>query len=140
MSASLVLDASAAVRMVVDPAAPSLAGTVKEADSVVAPWLFAAEVANAIWKYVRAGVIPAQQAALRVSAAQALCHGIVPDMTTGTAGSLLHEALHEACRLNHPVYDLVYVVLARRTGATLASCDRRLADLASGLGVPTLDG
>jgi len=40
------------------------------------------------------------------------------------------EALALACHLNHPVYDCLYLALARREAATLISTDRRLRNLA----------
>ena len=39
---------------------------------------------------------------------------------------LVAEAFTESLRLNHSVYDLLYFVLARRTGATLFTPDRKL--------------
>ena len=50
---------------------------------------------------------------------------------------LMIEALHQAVALSHPVYDLLYAVLARRTGAGVLTCDRRLATLLDSLGVPS---
>jgi len=44
--------------------------------------------------------------------------------------SLQAEALALAIRLNHPVYDCLYLALARREAATLVSCDQRLLRLA----------
>ncbi|MEB3297655.1 MAG: hypothetical protein VKL23_08995 [Cyanobacteriota bacterium] len=35
-----------------------------------------------------------------------------------------------ACHLNHPVYDCLYLALARREAASLISSDRRLNALA----------
>lgn len=46
------------------------------------------------------------------------------------------EALTEGMRLQHPAYDLIYAILARRTGSALLTCDRRLANLAQELGIP----
>ena len=40
------------------------------------------------------------------------------------------EALHEAMRLEHTVYDMLYLTLARRTGSALVTLDKRLAALA----------
>ena len=40
------------------------------------------------------------------------------------------EALALACHLDHPVYDCLYLALARREAATLVSADRRLNALA----------
>lgn len=63
MSAVLVLDASAAVRAVMDAAAqpPSL-DRLSGASAVLAPTLLRVEIANALWKYQRAGVISAAEA------------------------------------------------------------------------------
>ncbi|MCT4364708.1 MAG: type II toxin-antitoxin system VapC family toxin [Synechococcaceae cyanobacterium MAG-AL1] len=41
------------------------------------------------------------------------------------------EALALACHLNHPVYDCLYLALARREAATLLTADRRLQSLAA---------
>ena len=48
---------------------------------------------------------------------------------------LVVEALSEAVRLNHPVYDLMYLVLARRHAATLFTLDRKLQQLCLDNGV-----
>jgi len=48
------------------------------------------------------------------------------------------ESLHEALRLNHPVYDLYFLVLARRNGATLLTVDEKLKRLALDCGVSVL--
>ena len=42
---------------------------------------------------------------------------------------LQSEALRESIRLDHSTYDMFYFVLARRTGATLLTLDRKLIDL-----------
>ncbi len=52
----LVPDASAAVRLVMRAeAADKLLKPVSAATLVIAPGLYASEVANALWKYVKAG-------------------------------------------------------------------------------------
>ena len=71
------------------------------------------EVANALWRL--------QQ---RLSRAADLVDHIEPDRT------LLAEALALATHLDHPVYDCLYLVLARREVALLLSTDRRLLELA----------
>ena len=40
------------------------------------------------------------------------------------------EALALACHLNHPVYDCLYLALARREAAFLLTADQRLQRLA----------
>lgn len=56
------------------------------------------------------------------------------------ASDLFEEVFPESVRLNYSVYDLFYLVLARRLGALLATCNRRLAALARECGVPVLLG
>ena len=40
------------------------------------------------------------------------------------------EALALACHLNHPVYDCLYLALARREAAAVLTADKRLMALA----------
>ena len=44
---------------------------------------------------------------------------------------LLAEALALACHLDHPVYDCLYLALARREAAVLVTADQRLQQLAA---------
>ena len=41
------------------------------------------------------------------------------------------EALALACHLDHPVYDCLYLALARREAALLLTADQRLLQLAA---------
>ena len=132
---TLVLDASAAVRIVVGPAPEEIVAGLESADEVIAPSLFAEEVSNALWKYVHAGVLTHSDAIARVRTALSLCDVLLP---VDDDESFLKEAFNEACRLDHPVYDLLYLVTARRNAAVLATCDHRLATLASSQGVLVL--
>ena len=45
------------------------------------------------------------------------------------------EAYHEALRLKHSVYDMLYLTLARRNGATLVTLDEKLMHLCEDHGV-----
>jgi predicted nucleic acid-binding protein len=45
------------------------------------------------------------------------------------------EALHEAMRLHHSAYDMLYLISARRIGATLVTLDQRLNALAAKEGI-----
>lgn len=127
----VVLDASAAVRMVtrMDPV-PGVSLAVSQADLVTAPWLFGSEVASALWKYVSHDQLSLFEAMSMMSSALSQV-----DQVVATDLALLSESLSESCQLNHPVYDMVYAVLARRLGARLATCDRRLARVATSIGV-----
>jgi len=129
----LVLDASAAVRLVMrGEAAQGLLEPVSNARVVAAPTLYASEVANALWKYVKAGGLEADTALERYEEAMALIDDLTPDAELAT------EALTEAVRYAHPVYDLLYAVLARRTGCTVLTRDERLKTLLARMGINSM--
>jgi predicted nucleic acid-binding protein len=129
----LVLDASAAVRMVMRAEdADELLESVATATVVAAPSLYASEVANALWKYVKAGNLDAETALERLEESINLIDAFTPDWELTT------EALTEAVRFKHPVYDLLYAVLARRTGCAVLTMDERLRTLLGQMGVGTV--
>ena len=51
------------------------------------------------------------------------------------AKTVLAAASTESVRLEHSSYDLFYLILARREGATLFTIDRKLQDLCARNGV-----
>ncbi len=105
---------------------------VAEAEKVIAPSLFDAEVANVLWKYSKAGYIDENNAKLTSALALQLVDEYMP------TSEIAVEALHEAIRLNHPVYDMYYMVLARRNAATLLTVDEKLKEICKANGVETL--
>jgi predicted nucleic acid-binding protein len=118
------MDASTAVRAVMDAfAQPTLLDRLAAAAVVIAPTLMRVEAANALWKYHRAGVISANDARDRHAEIEMLVNRFIDEQT------LFPEALQLAADLDHPVYDAVYAVTARRHAATLLSFDRRLHGL-----------
>jgi predicted nucleic acid-binding protein len=130
VSIVVALDASAAIRAVMDAAAqPTLLDRLAAAAVVVAPTLLRLEAANALWKYQRAGVIDAAAALSRHAEAGALVHRFVDEQT------LFPEALRLAADLDHPVYDAMYAVTARRHAAILLTFDRRLHGLCTRSGI-----
>ena len=130
MSLPLVLDASAAVHIVMrDAQAAPLIQHLREAPVVLAPRVLAAETGNALWKYQRSGALAPEEAHNRLSEALTLADRFEPDE------ELIHEALFEAGHRDHPVYDLLYLTLARRHGAGVLTRDHRLAELAQVLGI-----
>ncbi|MEA5474640.1 type II toxin-antitoxin system VapC family toxin [Synechococcus sp. CCY9201] len=124
--ASLVLDASAVVR-IIEGAEPAVRfqEAVLKADLVLAPELMLSEVANALWRLQRAGHLEADGLQERLSRAAELVDVIEPDR------HLQAEALALACHLDHPVYDCLYLALARREAAVLLTDDQRLQQLAA---------
>lgn len=125
MALACVLDASAAVRLILaDPAAADLAERVGGAALVLAPELMVTELANTLWKLQRADRLNDLDPQELLAEARELVDRLEPDR------HLQAEALALACHLNHPVYDCLYLALARREAASLISSDRRLNALA----------
>ena len=126
MASAAVLDASAALRVITcDPSAAAWAESLQQAALVLAPELMLSEVANTLWKLHRAGNLNGLDPQLLLADARDLVDQIEPDR------HLQVEALSLACHLNHPVYDCLYLALARREAATLLTADRRLQSLAA---------
>lgn len=125
-STKLVLDASAVVRMMEEsPQAAEFRELVITAEVVLAPELMLTEVANALWRLQRAGQLELEGLHQRLSKASDLVDHIEPDR------HLQVEALALACHLDHPVYDCLYLALARREAAMLLTADQRLEKLAA---------
>jgi predicted nucleic acid-binding protein len=117
-----VLDASGAVHLVMNGEyASSLAAKLEAAAVVMAPDLFCSETANSLWKYVRAGELTLDLALTRFEQCMGLADSLIPER------ALAPEALVAAARHQHSVYDMMYAVLARRSGATVITMDRGFA-------------
>jgi predicted nucleic acid-binding protein len=120
----LVVDASVAVKWLVpernsDDANQLLA----DQHELYAPRLMAYEAGNALWrKAQRREIEPVQAVGLVASLADVSMTWIDVDDV-----ELSHDALRLALALRHPIYDCVYLALARRIGATLVTADARFA-------------
>lgn len=122
MTARAVLDASAAVRLVLNGEyASQLAAKLEDMAIVTTPDLFCSETANALLKYVRAGTLTLDLSITRWEQ----CLSLTDSLISGR--SLASEALAAAARYQHSVYDMMYAVLARRSAATVITTDRGFA-------------
>jgi predicted nucleic acid-binding protein len=98
--------------------------------SLVAPELMKVEVAYALWKKRRQEEIDDRD-----------CHLILRALSAGAVryvsdGDLFEEAFRIACDIDHPVYDCLYLALAKAERGKVVTADTRLLDKAgrSGLG------
>ena len=125
-----MLDASVAVQWFArEPGSEASAALVEGKQPLVAPDIMPLEVANALWKKVRHGDVPAgdlQPAVTRILAS---------DITLVPTLALLERAARLSVEIGHPVYDCVYLVLAEERGAPLASIDERLRTAARARGL-----
>ncbi len=126
----IVLDASAVAQIVFGSReGDALREFMLEGEKSIAPDLVRSELANVFWKYHQAGILERKDAQVRLSEAISLIDEIHP------SDDLIVEAFNEAVRLNHSAYDMLYLVLARRTGSTLFTLDKKLQEACLETGV-----
>ena len=130
----IVIDANVAIEV----ARNSERGTqfetrILQEDKIIAPSLLVSEVANATWKHATFGSMDEKDWTYLFTAALGQIDEFVSDE------KLFPEALSEAVIRKHPVYDMLYFVLARRTASPLLTCDHKLAKICHDNGVECIE-
>lgn len=116
----LVIDASIAVKWVVEEEGTDAALGLRADFLFVAPELLVAECANILWKKVQRGELLRDEAVMasRLLERSGIDH--VP------MRGMLEQATELAITLAHPAYDCVYRAVARQRNARFVTADRRL--------------
>jgi predicted nucleic acid-binding protein len=128
-----VVDASVAIKWFIPEGDHEKALRLRQARfALVAPDLMKVEVANALWKKRRQGEID-----------DGVCEAILTEMLSGAVryvpdGDLFEAAFRMSCDIDHPVYDCLYLALARAERGKLVTADARLLDKASRSGLDRL--
>ena len=117
---ALVVDASIAVKWVVEEEGTAQALALRRQATLAAAELLVAECANILWKKARRGELSKEQALLAARLLQAADIELVPTRT------LLAPATRLAIELDHPAYDCVHLALAIETGRRFVTADERL--------------
>jgi predicted nucleic acid-binding protein len=115
-----VVDASIAVKWVVEETGTAAALVLLQAGRIIAPELLLAECANILWKKARRRELSKEEAIL----AARLLQGA--DMEIVSTRSLLESATSIAIELDHAAYDCVYIALAAASGCRFVTADDRL--------------
>jgi predicted nucleic acid-binding protein len=118
---TIVVDASTAIRWLFkldfsDRAEALLAS----GERLIAPDLVLAEMASAIWKFVRFAGVSADSATAVMSESDQHFDELVP------SNGLKDRALALALELRHPVYDCFYLALAQQRNSVVVTTDQRL--------------
>ncbi len=125
-----VLDASAALELALDREDSRRFRTgLRGAERILAPDIFASEITSAFWKYSVHKELSGEECRRGL----AFCLDIVDDLLE--TRSLCPEVLVEAVNSNHSVYDMFYLVLARRQYAVLFTRDRKMKAIAEEMGI-----
>lgn len=129
----VVCDASAALEIALDRNdAERYKDVLKKADIVLVPDIYPSEISNALWKYVTI----AGQEIEKCEKALDFCLGLYDDIIE--TRNLCREAFSESIRHKHPVYDIFYLVIARRNNAALVSKDKKLLKISKTMGIETI--
>lgn len=129
----IVLDASAGMEIALDRSRAEVFNKkLLAASKVIAPDLYKIEVANVIWKYVKANLLEKARANKTLKLAQNLVDEFI-DIAENN-----EETMNESIRIGHSTYDLLYFTLARRYSATLLTLDIKLKKIAENAGIEVL--
>ncbi len=122
----VVIDTSAAAEIVMQREhAREYAGHIEDADWVIAPTLYISEINNVFWKYHRFEDMPILDCESYIRNAVE-----IPDEYISEK-ELYMEAFALGCNARMPVYDMFFLVLARRHNAWLLTLDRKLKETAA---------
>ena len=118
-----VYDASVVVALFIDhPWSGATRQILMQDQDARAPAFILVESANALWTNVRRQTISSDRAVLALRLMPWTIR-LEPD------ASLIESALQIALRVDHPVYDCLYLALAERETLPLITADRKLASI-----------
>ena len=126
----VVLDACAGIEIALSRSdAAKYEKIITNASKVISSDLYKAEVANVLWKYHKSGLLNKNEVTQRLH----YCTELVDEFIDIDENN--EEALNEGIRIDHSIYDLLYLTLARRSGATLLTQDEKLKNIAKENGI-----
>jgi predicted nucleic acid-binding protein len=117
---TLVIDASIAIKWVVEEQGTSEALALRQRAKLIAPDLLVAECANILWKKVQRRELAKEEAVIAAGLLQGVDIELLP------MRSLLESAARMAIELDHPAYDCIYLALAVANDCPLVTADERL--------------
>ena len=116
---TLVIDASIAVKWVVEEHNTPEALTLRQKAKLIAPELLVAECANILWKKVKREELLKQEALLAARLLQGAEIELLPTR------SLFETATRMTIEIDHPAYDCLYLALAVEKECPFVTADER---------------
>jgi predicted nucleic acid-binding protein len=113
----LVIDASVAVKWVIDESGTPEALLLRGQGRLIAPELLVAECANVLWKKVQRKELSQDEALLAARLLQSAEIELMPTR------SLLEAATRLSIDLGHPAYDCLYLALAVESDCCFVTAD-----------------
>ena len=131
---SVVVEASVAIKWVVDDDCTQGALAVLQQFGLLSPDLIFAECANILWKKVRLSEITQDEAIEAASLIRIAKIEVLP------VRCLVESALRLAIELDHAAYDCVYLALALQNDCPFVTADQRLRRKVAQSGDPRFTG
>jgi predicted nucleic acid-binding protein len=126
----VVLDCNAAIEVVLKREKGAIFRQIIESsEKTITSEFFRVETANVIRKYYKGNYIKKDDCNKLLELTESLIDEFIPKSENNL------EALNEAIRLDYSAYDMLYLTLARRTGALLLTLDRPLNKIAKKEGI-----
>ena len=119
---TLVVDASVAIKWVVEEEGTDLALALRQKARLIAPDLIVAECATILWKKAQRKELSKDEALIAARLLQSAEMELVP------ARALMEFATRLAIQLDHPAYDCLYLALAVENGCRFVTADERLVN------------
>jgi predicted nucleic acid-binding protein len=116
---TLVIDASIAVKWVVEEDGTPEALALRQKAKLIAPELLVAECANILWKKVQRNELLKEEALLAARLLQGAEIELVPTR------SLFEAATRMSIEIDHPAYDCLYLALAVEKKCQFVTADQR---------------
>ncbi|NGN40080.1 type II toxin-antitoxin system VapC family toxin [Mesorhizobium sp. CGMCC 1.15528] len=127
----MIIDASVASHWFVDTEFSKAADPFRALPGLVAPTFLLVETAHVLYKRARAGEIAPEKCGESIELLRDSMSELISD------AELLPHALALALKIQHPVYDCLYLALATQRQQPIVTADRRLAALAGTHSIPT---
>jgi predicted nucleic acid-binding protein len=119
---TLVIDASIAIKWVVEEEGTDLALALRQKARFMAPDLIVAECANILWKKVQRKELNKDEALIAARLLQSAEIELVPSR------ALMESTTRLAIELDHPAYDCLYLALAGEHRCRFVTADQRLVN------------
>jgi predicted nucleic acid-binding protein len=116
---TLVIDASIAVKWVVEEVGTQQALALRKQAKLIAPELLVVECANILWKKVQRDELTRQEALLAARLLQA------SEVELRPTRAVLEAATRIAIDVDHPAYDCLYLALAVENECRFVTADER---------------
>ncbi|MCL2294662.1 MAG: type II toxin-antitoxin system VapC family toxin [Spirochaetes bacterium] len=119
-----VIDASGAMTMLLhSKKAEAYEDVFQKSSLILAPDLYVSELTNAFWKYYKAKILTTDECL------EFIRDGIAYVSKFIDCKEIWQEAFSEGVKNNHSIYDMLYMVTARRNNGVLITNDSTLADI-----------